>query len=40
MKHKLFNIRGMKHANLGQLDSAISCYEKAISIKPNYVEAH
>jgi predicted TPR repeat methyltransferase len=40
MKHKFYNIRGTRYANLGQLDTAISCYEKALSIKPNYVEAH
>jgi len=40
MKHKLYNIRGKRSAKLGQLDAAISYYEKAISIKPNYVEAH
>jgi len=40
MKHKLYNIRGKRYAKLGQLDAAISCYEKAISIKPEYVEAH
>ena len=40
MKHKLYNIRGKRHSKLGQLDAAISCYEKAISIKPEYVEAH
>jgi predicted TPR repeat methyltransferase len=40
MKHKLYNIRGTKYANLGQLDTAISYYEKALSIKPDYTEAH
>ncbi len=40
MKHKLYNIRGTRFANLGQLDTAISFYEKALSIKPNYAEAH
>jgi len=40
MKHKLFNIRGTRYANLGQLDTAISYYEKALSIKPDYAEAH
>ena len=40
MKHKLYNIKGEKYSNLGQLDAAISCFEKALSIKPNYVEAH
>jgi predicted TPR repeat methyltransferase len=40
MKHKLYNIRGTRYANLGQLDTAISYYEKALSIKPNYAEAH
>ena len=40
MKHKLYNIRGKRCAKLGQLDAAISYYEKAISIKPEYVEAH
>ena len=40
MKHKLYNIKGKRYANLGQLDAAISCYDKALSIKPDYVEAH
>ena len=40
MKHKIYNIRGTKYANLGQLDTAISYYEKALSIKPDYAEAH
>jgi predicted TPR repeat methyltransferase len=40
MKHKLYNIRGKRYANLGQLDRAISYYEKALSIKSDYVEAH
>ena len=39
MKHKFYNIRGTRYANLGQLDTAISYYEKAISIKPDYAEA-
>ena len=39
MKHKLYNIRGTRYANLGQLDTAISYYEKALSIKPDYAEA-
>lgn len=39
MKHKFYNIRGTRHANLDQLDAAISYYEKAISIKPDYAEA-
>jgi len=40
MKHKLYNIKGKRCAKLGQLDAAISYYEKAISIKPEYVQAH
>lgn len=40
MKHKFYNIRGKRYAKLGQLDAAIICYEKAISIKPKYIEAH
>ena len=40
MKHKIYNIRGIRQANLGQLDTAISYYEKALSSKPNYAEAH
>jgi predicted TPR repeat methyltransferase len=40
MKHTLYNIRGTRYANLGQLDRAISYYEKALSIKPDYAEAH
>jgi len=40
MKYKLYNIRGTRYANLGQLDTAISYYEKALAIKPDYAEAH
>jgi len=40
MKHTFYNIRGTRYANLGQLDTAISYYEKALSIKPDYAEAH
>jgi len=40
MKHKLYNIKGTRYANLGQLDTAISYYEKALAIKPDYAEAH
>ena len=39
-KHKLFNIKGTRYAELGQLTTAISYYEKALSIKPDYAEAH
>ena len=38
MKHKFYNIRGTRYANLGQLNTAISYYEKALSIKPDYAE--
>ena len=40
MKHKLYNIRGTRYANLGQLDTAISYYKKSLAIKPDYAEAH
>ena len=40
MKHKLYNIKGKRCAKLGELETAISFYEKAISIKPEYVDAH
>ncbi|AXE62428.1 tetratricopeptide repeat protein [Candidatus Thioglobus sp. NP1] len=40
MKHIFFNKRGNSYFSLGQFDKAISLYEKAISIKPNYCEAH
>ena len=36
----LFNIRGACHAGLGQLDVAVTNYEEAISIKPDYAKAH
>ena len=36
MNHKLYNIEGKRCANLGKLDAAISFYEKAIFIKPEY----
>jgi predicted TPR repeat methyltransferase len=39
MKHKLYNTEGKRCAKLGELEVAISFYEKAISIKPEYVDA-
>ena len=36
----LQNIMGACYAGLGQLGSAIQCYVKAISIKPDYAKAH
>jgi len=40
MKHTLYNIRGTRYANLGKFDTAIRYYEKALSIKQDYAEAH
>ena len=40
MKHIFYNKRGATHSSLGQFDKAISQYEKAISLKPNYAEAY
>ena len=40
MKHELYNIKGKRCAKLGELETAISFYEKAISIKSEYVDAH
>jgi len=40
MQHKLYNIKGKRFAKLGELETAISFYEKAISIKPEYVDAY
>ena len=40
MKHKLYNIKGKRYAKSGELETSISFYEKAISIKPEYVDAH
>ena len=39
MKHKFYNIRGTKYANLDQLDIAISYYEKAIDLNPDFTGA-
>jgi predicted TPR repeat methyltransferase len=39
MKHIILNIKGNRYSKLGQLDNAIVAYEKAISIKPDYVKA-
>ena len=38
--HMLHNIKGACYAGLGQLDSAVKSYEKAIIIKPDYAKAH
>jgi len=40
MKHTLYNKKGERYAKSDQLDTAISYYEKALSIKSDYVEAH
>jgi len=40
MKHIFFNKRGSSFFSLGQFDKAISLYERSISIKPDYFEAH
>ena len=36
----LFNINGACYASLGQLDTAVKSYEKALDIKPDYADAH
>ena len=36
----LFNIRGACYADLGQLDVAVTNYNEAIKIKPDYAKAH
>jgi len=36
----IFNICGICYARLGKLDKAITSYERAISILPNYADAH
>jgi protein O-GlcNAc transferase len=36
----LYNISGACYKALGQLDAAVKSYEQALSIKPDYVEAH
>ena len=40
MKHKLYNTKGKRCTKLGELETAISFYEKAIFLKPEYVDAH
>ena len=36
----LYNIQGVANKGLGQFDAAIVSYEKALSISPNYADAH
>ena len=36
----LHNIKGACYAGLGELDSAVKSYEKAIAINPNYARAY
>ena len=36
----LWNLMGASAAQLGQLDNAVAAFKKAISIKPDYAEAH
>ena len=37
---KLWNLMGASAAQIGQLDEAILAFQKAVSIKPDYVEAY
>ena len=37
---KLFNINGACYAAIGDLEKAIDSYKKAISLNPNYAQAH
>ena len=36
----LYNIQGAANVGLGQLDDAIEVYSKALTIKPDYTDAH
>jgi len=36
----LYNISGVCYAGLGQLETAVKCYEQALAIKSDYAEAH
>ena len=36
----LYNISGACYASLGQMDTAVNRYEKALDIKPDYADAH
>jgi tetratricopeptide (TPR) repeat protein len=36
----LFNINGACYSEIGPIESAIDSFEKAIALKPNYLEAH
>ena len=36
----LYNICGACYASLGQLDTAVKRYEKALDIKPDYADVH
>ena len=36
----LFNILGVCYKALGQLEASIQMFETAVTIKPDYVEAH
>ena len=38
--HRVYNNLGMTYAKLNNLPLAVSAYKKALSIKPNYVDAH
>jgi len=35
----LYNISGSCYKAIGQLDAAVESFEKALAIKPNYIEA-
>jgi tetratricopeptide (TPR) repeat protein len=34
------NILGVSNARMGQTDTALACYERALAIKPDFAEAH
>ena len=36
----LLNLEGASNAAIKRYDAAIECYQRALIIKPNYVEAH
>jgi len=39
MKHRFFNIKGLKHLRSGSVDLAIECFQKSLTLDANYFEA-
>ena len=37
---KQFYMKGLSHLSTGDLDDALSCFQKSVEIKPDFLEGH